>query len=102
MHTTKYLYDVFFLSISPPLLFRCLAKELVVHYGSGRYQWIRFDEKPLEIQNRFLRSLGYTDPQRIQLEGLSQDLGHLFRFTTGPAEEWGNERRRNERVRVYH
>jgi hypothetical protein len=65
------------------IIARCLAKELVVHYGSGQNQWIRFDQKPFEIQNRFLRSLGYTDPQRIQLEGLSSDLGHLFRFVTG-------------------
>ena len=62
---------------------RCLGKELVVHYGSGHQQWVKFDQKPLEIQNQFLRSLGYADPQRIQLEGLSQDLGHLFRFVTG-------------------
>ena len=62
---------------------RCLAKELIVHYGSGRHRSVRFDEKPLEIQNQFLRSIGFSDSRRLQLEGLSQDLGHLFRFVTG-------------------
>ena len=74
----------------------------MVHYGSGQNQWIRFDQKPLEIQNGFLRSLGYTDPRRIQLEGLSSDLGHLFGFVTGQGDrgrwgERGNGKRKRDR-----
>lgn len=65
---------------------RCLAKELYVHYGSGHQQSVRFDDHPLEIQNQFLRSLGYTDLHHIQLQGLSTELGPLFKFVTGERE----------------
>ena len=62
---------------------RCLAKELHVHYGSGHQRSVQSDDRPLEIQNQFLRTLGYTDSQRIQLEGLGTELGSLFKFVTG-------------------
>ena len=59
-----------------------------MQYGSGQQRSVRLDDHPLEIQNQFLRSLGYTDSQRIQLEGLSTDLGPLFKFVTGENEKY--------------
>ena len=59
-----------------------------MQYGSGQQRSVRLDDHPLEIQNQFLRSLGYTDSQRIQLEGLSTDLGPLFKFVAGENEKY--------------
>ena len=69
--------------IYTPVTIRCLAKELHVHYGSGRLEPLLPDDKPLVVQNQFLRQLGYADTQRIQLEGMNPDLGPLFKFVTG-------------------
>ena len=81
--TTRWLLITTSVCVCVCLVARCLAKELHIHYGSGQQRSVRFDDRPLEIQNQFLQTLGYTDPQRIQLEGLSTDLGPLFKFVTG-------------------
>ena len=61
---------------------KCLAKELYVQYG-GRVRKLDVEDHPLHIQNEFLRSIGYEDHRRIQLEGISPELGCLFKFVAG-------------------
>lgn len=62
---------------------RCLAKELYVHYGSKRVRKVQLDEHPLQLQLRFLQELGHSNPHRMQLEGLKEDLPYLFKFVSG-------------------
>ncbi|KAL4630989.1 PH domain leucine-rich repeat-containing protein phosphatase 1-like [Arapaima gigas] len=41
------------------------------------------DEKPLRIQNEYLRGLGFREPRRVQDEGLDAEIGCLIRFYAG-------------------
>lgn len=40
------------------------------------------DENPLSIQNEYLMNIGYSDGDRIQEEGTSEDLQYLIKFST--------------------
>jgi len=63
-------------------LFRCLAKELHVHYASKKIRKVRLDEHPLQLQYHFLQELGHSEIHRMQLEGL-YDLSTLIKFVAG-------------------
>ena len=54
-----------------------------MHYASKRVRKVMLDEHPLQLQLRFLQELGHTNPYRMQLEGLREDLPFLFKFVAG-------------------
>ena len=64
------------------IMAKCLAKELYVQYG-GRVRKLDAVDHPLHVQNEFLRSIGYEERKRIQLEGISPELGCLFKLVAG-------------------
>ena len=64
------------------IMAKCFSKELYVHYG-GRMRKLNPEDRPLYIQNEFLRLVGYDDHKRLQLEGISPELGPLFKFVAG-------------------
>lgn len=64
------------------IMAKCLSRELYVRYG-GRVRRLDMEDRPLHIQNEFLRSIGYEEHKRVQLEGISPELGPLFKFVTG-------------------
>jgi hypothetical protein len=75
-------------------LSRCLAKELYVHYGPKRARRVGLAENPLQLQLRFLQELGHSNPTRMQLEGLKEDLPPLFKFVAGekaPCRPWSHQ-----------
>ena len=65
---------------------RCLSKELYVHYGSKKVRKVRLNEHPLQLQLSFLQELGHSNPYRMQLEGLKEDLPALFKFVAGESK----------------
>ena len=64
------------------IMSKCLSRQLYVQYG-GRVRKLDTEDRPLHIQNEFLRSNGYEEHKRVQLEGISPELGPLFKFATG-------------------
>lgn len=63
---------------------KCIATELYIDYASGHsMEPVTVDSKPLDIQKKFLRSLGYIEHSRIQKEGMSKNLSPLFKFVAG-------------------
>ena len=67
---------------------KCVTNDLYVYYAGQSSEPLGYDNRPLEIQNNFLYSLGYTDPQRIQFEGTREDLVYMFKFVAGETF-WG-------------
>ncbi|KAL5466748.1 hypothetical protein EMCRGX_G030897 [Ephydatia muelleri] len=66
---------------------RCLVAELYIHYGTGLVRQVHVWDKPLAMQNEFLKSLGFSNMRRIQKEGMRKDLAPLFKFVAG--KEYG-------------
>lgn len=62
---------------------RCLVTELYLHYGTGLIRQVNVWDKPLLMQNEFLKSLGFSNIRRIQKEGMKTDLAPLFKFVAG-------------------
>ena len=62
---------------------KCVTNDLYVYYAGQSSEPLGYDSRPLEIQNKFLQSLGYTDPERIQFEGTREDLAYMFKFVAG-------------------
>lgn len=62
---------------------RCLASELYIHYGTSLIRQVHVWDKPLQMQNEFLKSLGFSNMRRIQKEGMKKDLAPLFKFVAG-------------------
>lgn len=62
---------------------RCLVAELYIHYGTGLVRQVHVWDKPLQMQNEFLKSLGFSNMRRIQKEGMRKDLAPLFKFVAG-------------------
>ena len=62
---------------------KCVATELYVNYAGHSLEPLTTDSKPLKIQEDFLRSLGYVDSSTIQLEGINENLSHMFKFVAG-------------------
>lgn len=69
-------------TLAETVMAKCLSHELHVQYG-GRVRKLDVEDRPLHIQNEFLRSIGYEEHRRVQLEGISPELGPLFKFVTG-------------------
>lgn len=63
--------------------YRCLARELFIHYGGKWIRRVRLDEHPLQLFYRFLREIGHTSARRMQLIGMKEDLAPLFKFVGG-------------------
>ena len=62
---------------------KCVAIELYMDYAGQSLEPLTVDSKPLEIQKKFFRSLGYVDRSRIQREGMHKNLATLFKFVAG-------------------
>ncbi len=62
---------------------KCVAIELYMDYAGQSLEPLAVDSKPLDIQKKFFRSLGYIDPSRIQREGMHKNLSPLFKFVAG-------------------
>ena len=62
---------------------KCVATELYIDYAGQSLEPLAVDSKPLEIQKKFLRSLGYVDHSRIQIEGMHKNLATMFKFVAG-------------------
>ena len=56
---------------------------LHVQFGGDLIRRLDPDEHPLVLQNEYLSKIGYHGVYRIQLEGLSVELGYLIRFFSG-------------------
>ena len=65
------------------IMSKCVTNNLYVYYAGHSSELLGFSHRPLEIQNKFLRSLGYEDPERIQFEGTREDLVYMFKFVAG-------------------
>ncbi|KAJ9593262.1 hypothetical protein L9F63_015208 [Diploptera punctata] len=59
---------------------------LWIQYGGGTSQRLSPQDKPLELQDEFLKKLGYTTAARRARLGIDPELRHLLRFHTGPRE----------------
>ena len=62
---------------------KCVANELCIHHSGKLRESLSLDCYPLEIQNSFLRALGHSSPEKIQLEGMKDDLHYMFKLTAG-------------------
>ncbi len=69
-------------TLAETVMAKCLSHELYVQYG-GRVRKLDTEDRPLHIQNEFLRSIGFEEHWRVQMEGISPELGPLFKFVTG-------------------
>ena len=69
-------------TLAETVMAKCLSRELYVQYG-GRVRKLDTEDRPLHIQNEFLRSIGFEEHWRVQMEGISPELGPLFKFVTG-------------------
>ncbi len=65
------------------IMSKCVATELYIDYAGQSLEPLTIDSNPLELQKKFLRSLGYLDHSRIQLEGMHKNLASLFKFVAG-------------------
>lgn len=65
------------------IMSKCVTSDLYVYYAGQSSEPLGYDDRPLAIQNRFLRSLGYEEPERIQFEGTREDLVYMFKFVAG-------------------
>ncbi len=62
---------------------RFFTQELYIHYGNKLVRRVRLDEHPLQLLIRFLQEIGHSSPQRLQVEGMNEDLAPLFKFVAG-------------------
>lgn len=62
---------------------KCVATELYTHLSGKLTEALPLDCYPLEIQNCFLQAIGHSSPERIQLEGIQEDLHFMFKLTAG-------------------
>lgn len=62
---------------------KCVANELCIHYSGRLTESLSLDCYPLEIQNGFLQAIGHSSPEKIQLEGMKEDLHYMFKLTAG-------------------
>ncbi|XP_054645441.1 PH domain leucine-rich repeat-containing protein phosphatase 1-like [Dunckerocampus dactyliophorus] len=66
---------------------------LFVQLHGGVVRHLQDEEKPLQILNEYLTSLGFEDPWRVQEEGMNAGIGCLIRFYFGkPRAIGGSER----------
>uniref|UniRef100_A0A3P8X7Q0 PPM-type phosphatase domain-containing protein n=1 Tax=Esox lucius TaxID=8010 RepID=A0A3P8X7Q0_ESOLU len=56
---------------------------LFLQLHGGAVRRLDDDERPLQIQNEYLSSLGYGDLWRVQEEGMEPEIGCLIRFYAG-------------------
>lgn len=59
---------------------------LWLQVGDRRTRRLRDNESPLQIQENYLRKLGFLNDLRRSRMGIDPDLKHLLRFHIGPAE----------------
>ncbi|XP_019862356.1 PREDICTED: PH domain leucine-rich repeat-containing protein phosphatase 2-like, partial [Amphimedon queenslandica] len=74
------------------IMSKCVTSNLYVYYAGHSSEPLGYDDCPLKIQNKFLKSLGYDDPERIQFEGTRDDLLYMFKFVAGREENKADER----------
>lgn len=66
---------------------------LFLQLHGGAVRRLDDDEKPLQILNEYLTNLGFSDPGRVQEEGMNPEIGCLIRFYFGkPRSVGGSER----------
>jgi PH domain/leucine-rich repeat-containing protein phosphatase len=79
-------------STAEEVMSRCVTNDLYVYFGGQSLEPLGYESKPLSIQNEFLKSLGYSNFQRIQFEGTREDLVFMFKFVAGKEENKADER----------
>ena len=70
---------------------KCVATELYIDHAGQSLELVPLTSNPLRLQERFLRSIGFKDPERIKLEGLKDNLSYMFKFIAGKCSTYYDE-----------
>lgn len=62
---------------------KCVATELYIDHAGQSLEPLSLESNPLKLQENFLQSIGFRDPDRIKLEGLKDNLSYMFKFIAG-------------------
>ena len=62
---------------------KCVATELYIDHAGQSLELLSLESNPLKLQEKFLQSIGFRDPDRIKLEGLKDNLSYMFKFIAG-------------------